>query len=366
MGGLMEDEQPYTNAYSKPYSHFAAYMATPETQVVAIANRGAPRLERFKKRFGIDNGYLDYREMIVKEKPDIVSVTTPSFARAAPIIFAAEHGVKGIYAEKGLCASLEEADRIAAAIKANNVAFNWGALRRHNSSYIQMAAAIANGDIGEPRFVVCYQATDLIKHHPHTLDTASMLIGDPKSVWVEGRLVEPDSEAGRAVGRLGPPDGKTGVRGPLLSPVYDPKGHRFVPPDGQEIADPLVDFFRVGYENGVEGIFIPSKGGWSIEVHGTEGHAYAWEQQGVYRVRKGAGKNSKVEVQEITPTGYSPTVNAVRDIVNELDTGERTRGNIDVTMQIVEPEFAIAYSSLQDGRRVTIPVEDRSLYIPGG
>jgi|GEM_PF-271013 predicted dehydrogenase len=367
MGGLMEDEQPYSNAYTKPYSHFMAYTVTPETEVVAVANRGAPRLDRFMKRFDVGNGYLDYREMILKEKPDIVSVTTPSFARAEPIIFAAENGVKGIYAEKGLCASLEEADRITAAVKANNVAFNWGASRRHHSSYRQMAEAIANGDIGEPRFVVSYQLTDLIKHHPHTLDTASMLIGDPKAVWLEGRLVEPDSNLDNSVGRLGPRDGKTNERiGRLKSPTYDPDGHRFVPQEGQEIGDPMVDFFRVGYENGVQGMFIPSGGGWSIEVRGTEGHAYAWEHQGVYRIRKGAGKSPTVEEREITPTGYSPTVNTVRDIVNELETGERTKGNIDVTMQIVEPEFAIAYSSLQDGRGVSIPVEDRKLHIPGG
>jgi predicted dehydrogenase len=90
--------------------------------VVAVANRGTERLKRFTDRFGVTNTYLDYREMIEKEKPDIVSVTTPSFARAEPIIFAAEHGVRGIYAEKGLCASLEEADRITQAIKDNGVA----------------------------------------------------------------------------------------------------------------------------------------------------------------------------------------------------------------------------------------------------
>ncbi len=367
MGGLIEDEQPYTNAYTKPYSHYMAYTVTPETEVVAVANRGAPRLERYLKRFPVENSYLDYREMILKEKPDIVSVTTPSFARAEPIIFAAENGVKGIYAEKGLCSSLEEADRITAAVKANNVAFNWGASRRHHSAYVQMTEAIAAGEIGVPKFVVCYQFTDLIKHHPHTLDTASMLIGDPKATWVEGRLVEPGSERDNSVGRMGPRDPKTNERtGKLSSPRYVQDGHRFVPPEGQEIADPMVDFFRVGYENGVEGMFIPAGGGWSIEVRGAEGHAYAWEHQGVYRIRKGPGRSTTVEEREITPTGYSPTVNIVRDIVNELDSGERTKGNIDITMQIVEPEYAIAYSSLADGERVSIPVEDRTLHIPGG
>src|SRR5215218_7271639 len=96
MGGLIEDEIAAGSFY-KPYGHFPAYAAIAETEVVAVANRGAERLQRFASRFGVTNTYLDYREMIEAEKPDLVSVTTPSFARAAPIIFAAQHGVKGIY-----------------------------------------------------------------------------------------------------------------------------------------------------------------------------------------------------------------------------------------------------------------------------
>src|SRR5688572_17045272 len=120
MGGLIEDEVA-AGSFSKPYGHFSAYQAIEQTEVVAVANRGAERLERFAKRFGGEGGstfktYLDYREMIERERPDIVSITTPSFLRAEPLIFAAEHGVRGIYAEKGLSGSLEEADRMAAAL----------------------------------------------------------------------------------------------------------------------------------------------------------------------------------------------------------------------------------------------------------
>ena len=97
MGGLIEDELK-ANAYSMPYGHFSSYRAIEETEVVAVANRGQERLKRFAERFDVSNTYLDYREMIEKEKPDIVSVTTPSFARAEPIIFAAEHGAQAVRA----------------------------------------------------------------------------------------------------------------------------------------------------------------------------------------------------------------------------------------------------------------------------
>ena len=189
MGGLIEDEIPPGDP-NKPYGHFPAYEYIEETAVVAVANRGAERLQRFSERFGITNTYLDYREMIDREQPDIVSVTTPSFARAEPLIYAAEHGVRAIYSEKGLCASLAEADRIREAVTSNGVAFNWGAMRRHSVGFRALAEAIAAGEIGEPEAVLMLSYTDLIKHHPHMLDLVSMLLGDPQPQWVSGRLIE--------------------------------------------------------------------------------------------------------------------------------------------------------------------------------
>lgn len=351
MGGLIEDEIAPGN-FTKPYSHFCAYAAITETEVVAVANRGAERMQRFANRFGVTNTYLDYRTMIEKERPDIVSITTPSFARAEPIIFAAQHGVRAIYAEKGLCASLAEADAIVAACQANGVVFNWGASRRHHDGYKKLQAAIAQGAIGEPRFATLYFYTDLIKHHPHTLDLVAMMFGDPKPLWVEGRLIE-----------SGDPFDPTPRR---PHPVYDPAGHRYVPSPGYEIADPMVGFFRVGYVGGAEGIFVPHRGSFDIDVHGTEGRAIAWENGDDFRIRRTSAKTHTTEETILRPTGESPTICTIRDMIRALETGAPTQGNLGITMQSVEAQFGLAHSHLQGGARVHLPVADRSLYIPGG
>ena len=350
-GGLIEDERPPGLDHNKPKGHLPAYESIAETEVIAVANRGAERLERFSQRFGISSTYLDYREMIEMEHPDIVSVTTPSVARAEPIIFCAEHGVRGIYAEKGLCASLAEADRVRDALKANNVAFNWGTMRRHYANYKTMQAALGRGAIGERRFAVVHFYTDLIKHHPHVLDLAAMMLGDPVPVWVEGRLAEPDDPSEIGSKRF---------------PTYDPKGHRYLPPPGEELADPMVGFYRVGYENGAEACFVPHAGPLDIEVLGTEGRAWSWDDGADMRIRRGARRSVEISETIIHRSGESPTVSTIRNILHELDTGERTAGNIDITMQSVEVQFGLAHSHLQGGARVSLPVADRSLYIPGG
>ena len=63
------------------------------------------------------NQYTDYREMLEKEQPDIVSVATQPEHRAEIVIYAAEHGVKAIYAEKAMAASMDEAAAMVAAVR---------------------------------------------------------------------------------------------------------------------------------------------------------------------------------------------------------------------------------------------------------
>ena len=363
IGGLLEGERP-PSAFRKPHSHFASYNAVDETEVVAVAGRSEGRLRMFTERYGITNLYTDYREMIEAERPDIVSVTTQSIHKAEVITFAAEHGVRGIFAEKALCTSLDEADRIRDAVNANGVAFNFGAERRHHDGFQRLREAIANGDIGEPKYAFCYWLTDLMKHHSHTIDTLAFLLGDPPPTWAEGRLVlhgDPLDDGSRK----GPREGTDMHQRPLPLPTLNVEENRFVPPDGLDFADPLLDFSRVGYDGGAEAVFIPLNRATEFEIHGTEGRAFAWDDGEDIRLRRKAG-GSDTQEKRFVPSGESPTVNTIRDLVNELETGERTSGNIDVTHRICEAEFGLAWSHVQGSQRIGLPVEGagRSLHIP--
>lgn len=364
MAGLLEGERP-PSAFRKPHSHFASYDAVEETEVVAVAGRNEGRLAMFTRRYGMTNTYTDYREMIRLERPDIVSVTTQTIYKAEVIAFAVEHGVRGIFAEKALCSSLEEADRIRDVLTRNGAAFAFGAERRYHDAYQRLKSMISRGDIGEPKYAFCYWLTDLMKHHSHTIDTLSFLLGDPKPVWAEGKLVLRGDSLDQG-DRLGPREG-TDMRQRLLPlPTFDPGENRFVPPDGEPFADPLLDFSRVGYDNGAEAMFIPLNRAAEFEIHGTAGRAYSWDDGEDIRLRRKVKGSGDTEETRLVPSGESPTVNTIRSLVRELDTGERALGNIDVTHQVCEAEFGLAWSHVQGGRRIPLPVEDagRSLYIP--
>ena len=84
-----------------PYSHAAGYTAYERTTIVAASDVVAEKAEYVCSKWNIPKQYADYREMIEKEEPDIVSVATPPGKIMRKItIFAAEHGVKGVYCDK--------------------------------------------------------------------------------------------------------------------------------------------------------------------------------------------------------------------------------------------------------------------------
>src|SRR6478672_3230916 len=65
-----------------PYSHAGAYAAHPATAVVAAAELNQERREAFGQRWSVDRLYADYRQMLVQEDLDIVSICVPTRVHA--------------------------------------------------------------------------------------------------------------------------------------------------------------------------------------------------------------------------------------------------------------------------------------------
>jgi predicted dehydrogenase len=93
----------------------------PGCQVVAVADDSKTGLEAEMKRLNVAKGYLNYVEMLDKEKPQFVSICQRWLDRHAEMaIAAAERGIH-IYLEKPMCRSMKEADAIVAACEKHKV-----------------------------------------------------------------------------------------------------------------------------------------------------------------------------------------------------------------------------------------------------
>ena len=115
MGATIDDEVRDSSAGAVliPYSHAAGYVASEHTELVAVSDVMEEKVKGIQERYEVPNGYTDYREMLLREEPDIVSIATRPAPHAEMTIFAAESGIKGIYCEKPLCCSMDEADAMA-------------------------------------------------------------------------------------------------------------------------------------------------------------------------------------------------------------------------------------------------------------
>ncbi len=162
MGGTIDDEVRGERGFVLPYSHAAGYAEFPQIDLAAIADLDQDKVKSLQDRYGIARGYTDYREMIDQEKPDIVSVTTPGHTHAEVVVFAAEHGARGIYAEKAFACSLAEADAMVQAVESNNVKFNMGTLRRWSAGGNKAKEIIDSGALGGAQTVISFSCGSLV------------------------------------------------------------------------------------------------------------------------------------------------------------------------------------------------------------
>ncbi|MBV7338252.1 Gfo/Idh/MocA family oxidoreductase [Chloroflexi bacterium TSY] len=325
MGSTIDDEMP-TDA--PPYSVAAACRASERLEVVAGADIDSDKRSDFRERWGVDALYADYLEMMRQEQPDMVAICTRGHLHAEMAVKSAEADVPMIFCEKAIACSGREADAILEAVRKHKNLFNTGVLRRFNRTYHQAKELIEQGEIGEPRTAVHYAATNLLHGHIHSLDTLSFLLGDPKIVSVWGELFPRNLS--------------------LESNRLDQD------PDG---------IYQVVFENGVEGTSVHA-GGWEFEVIGTAGSVRVLNNGESVQLRKARDSRGRAFEDVPVPTipAHSTTQFCLEDLVAAHEEGRQTLGHIEVAHHLTEACLAVAESH-RLGKRVTLPLDNRDLYV---
>lgn len=144
------------------------------------------------KSIGAVRHYSDYREMIHKERPDIVSVCSRLPGEHFEVIKTAIEQGCHILCEKPLCASLREADAIAALGEKHKVKIAVAHLARHALVFRTMKQMIKGGNIGTP--LTFYGrgkederggGEDMMVLGTHILDIGAFLFDRPKYVFAD-------------------------------------------------------------------------------------------------------------------------------------------------------------------------------------
>lgn len=330
MANTIEDEVqgPRRGGLILPYCHAGGYVEVEETEMVAACDIAEDKLNAFTERWNVPRGYTDFHQLIDEEKPDILSITTRPEQHAEAMIYGAENGVKGMYAEKPLCCSLAEADAIKEALQRNNVFLEFGPMRRNWAVYRQARQIAESGQLGEIKSALGFSGNSI---GGHFLDTLLYLLDDPEPVSISGTLSE-----------LHTADGDNNN----LHFVQDtPILSAFVRFDNDTSLHAAATGISGEYELVCqEGIIRIQNDGESIRVRQKNQDAY-----------------DPIEVAPIEP--WSGTAQKIRELVESIKTGKPGISNLRATMLGTEIGFGLYESHLQGGIAIQPPIPNRGRWV---
>ena len=141
-----------------------AYHLHPRTEVAAVADSDPENLKLFCERFDVP-GYSTFEEMLAREELDIGSPVLPVKANPDAVVACARAGVKGIFCEKPLAASLADADRMVEECQQRGIPLAAGLVVSSHPDYRKAYQLAAGGEIGDLLRINLYENNNQLGTH---------------------------------------------------------------------------------------------------------------------------------------------------------------------------------------------------------
>lgn len=190
-------------------------------EIVAVADEDEKGRLEAAKRLGVKPAYGDYREMLAKERPRIVSVAPRWIdAHHDMVLACAAHGAS-VFLEKPMCRTPAEADAMVEACDASHVKLAIAHQTRYSPKIPVVKKLIEDGEIGEVLEVRSRGkedrragGEDLWVLGTHVLDLIRIFAGEP--LWCFAQV----TRGGRPVKKEDVVEGNEGI-GPLAGDGVD-------------------------------------------------------------------------------------------------------------------------------------------------
>ena len=178
--------------------HAAAFTAIEKSVFTAVCGRDKKRAQEFASRYRV-KAYDDVKEMVSKEKLDVVTVCTPHPVHKESTIDALKAGAN-VLIEKPLASSLEDCDAMLSTAREAGKQIATISQRRFYSPCMRLKETINSGKIGKPSLGTvfmfgwrdkAYYKSDpwrgtwkgegggvLVNQAPHQLDLLQWFMGD--------------------------------------------------------------------------------------------------------------------------------------------------------------------------------------------
>jgi predicted dehydrogenase len=317
---------------STPYSHASAYDAIPGVEVVAGCDIKPETRQAFKRQWGERwpevRTYADYREMLARERVEILSIVTPDHLHADAVLAGVEAGVRAIFCEKPLATSLADADAMIAAVREHGVVVNVNHTRRWQPQYVAAREEIRAGGIGDLAQIVVHYGGPramLFRNHTHFLDLICYFV-ESAPEWVIAEL----------------------------EPGFESYGTAYRGDGGRDPAtDPGVNAY-IAFRNGVRAFLSGMKHASpqvSVDLIGATGRLHI-DDTAAMRVRPTEGGTTH---QLLVPSSTRAGMHAaVADLLHALETGQTPQSPPEEARKAVALALAILESQANGNAKVAV------------
>jgi len=135
-------------------SNMRAFLGRKQVQILAVCDVDKNHRDRAKKtvddKYGNSDckAYLDFREVIVREDIDALSLALPDHWHSIPAIMGARYG-KDMYAEKPLARTIREGRAMVEAVERYGRVWQTGSQQRSTANFHKACELVRNGRIGK-------------------------------------------------------------------------------------------------------------------------------------------------------------------------------------------------------------------------
>lgn len=170
-----------------PISHAESIKSIPNLELTAICDIDANKIKKFSTLYNVPQGFTDYKELIEKVIPDIISIATRTNLKENIINYALDHGVKGIYVEKPLSRSIRQCEGILNKVKKYGVKLVYGVQRRGMPFFRKAKELCYSGKLGSIQSITFeYGSSMLLWSQPHIADLIVFFANSTKIDWISG------------------------------------------------------------------------------------------------------------------------------------------------------------------------------------
>ena len=325
--------------------YLRAYANHPDCEIVALVDRARDRRGAFADRYGVETVFDTVDQLLAEEVPDIVSIILPVGLNPETVIACAEAGVKAVSCEKPIAVELSQADKMVRTCREHGTAFGCGTGYWDAPYLLEIADWIRAGNIGPLTGAAIPGGlpTEVSGGGCVQLTMTRLLTG-MEVEWVEGWALPPQSDwmppvEFEAVETDSPAYGRLG-----LSPIGS--GFKATSRIVCEIVKPPTD----------QKVFCP------VSIAGENGRVWITSPTPVLIQGQGAA-STPVHPEFLDSPRKDGFTSAIERLMRAVDTGEEAVCSGHDYRQALEIAIALKQSAHHGHRRISLPLEDRSLKI---